>query len=64
MRAALFRRPVFTFGGVGLILCLAAFLKSVYERAAVGNAVPHDARLVRSLSELEANISGICEFSL
>lgn len=55
---------MFTFGGVGLILCLAAFLKSGYERAAVGNGTPHDPRLVRSLSELEANISSICEFSI
>lgn len=64
MRAAWFRRPLFTFGGVGLVLCLAMFLKSGYERAAVGNGLPHDPRLVRSLSDLEANISGICEFSL
>lgn len=61
MRAVWFKRPVLTLGGIGLVFCLAMFLKSGYEQTVVTDKELDTPRMVRSFSDLEANISNICE---
>lgn len=64
MRVTWLKRPVVTLGGIGFFYCLGLLLRSGYEKTAVAGTESDAPRVVRSFTDLEVNISNICEFRL
>lgn len=63
MRAAWLKRSLFTLAvAVGLVLFLGLFFKGGLEGTARTHQRVRDPRMSRSFTDLEANISSICEF--